>query len=306
MIKALLVLWIISAVLIIREQRFVRMIICISVFSLLSSLCFFMFAAPDVAMAEAVVTVFSTIIYIISFEKYYSSHTKRDSEGRKKTPVINYIFPLLFCLALLCLFVMFIPGNTSNSILKNRYMSSFSRDIGGINAVTAIYLGYRMYDTLFEALMLLVSISAIIHLSWYTDFFGSQEKYFGIQHSRIAVATIRIICPVLLLFGFYIMLNGHVSPGGGFQGGVILASFFICRYMISDIYDIPVGKAVKLEKIIYIGIVILGMLFIFFAAEINVPVIKTVYLILINLFIGMKVACGFFVIFYRFIAFERR
>ena len=30
--------------------------------------------------------------------------------------------------------------------------------------------------------------------------------------------------PVILLFGAYIFVNGHLTPGGGFQGGAVLAS----------------------------------------------------------------------------------
>lgn len=45
------------------------------------------------------------------------------------------------------------------------YSESAFRDTGAQNAVTAIYLNYRVYDTLFEALMLLISILAVIYFS---------------------------------------------------------------------------------------------------------------------------------------------
>ena len=43
-----------------------------------------------------------------------------------------------------------------------------------------------------------------------------------------------LILPILLVLGSYIILHGHLSPGGGFQGGVLLAGgvavyYFICR-----------------------------------------------------------------------------
>jgi len=37
----------------------------------------------------------------------------------------------------------------------------------------------------------------------------------------------RVIAPVVLLFGVYIVFHGEASPGGGFQGGVILGSGYI-------------------------------------------------------------------------------
>ncbi len=41
----------------------------------------------------------------------------------------------------------------------------FFVDTGATNAVAAIYLNYRVFDTIFEALLLLVSIIGIIHFS---------------------------------------------------------------------------------------------------------------------------------------------
>ncbi|WHH57698.1 hypothetical protein [Petroclostridium sp. X23] len=45
------------------------------------------------------------------------------------------------------------------------YQKYFIRDTAAQNAVTAIYLNYRVFDTMFEALMLLISIIGIIYFS---------------------------------------------------------------------------------------------------------------------------------------------
>ena len=47
--------------------------------------------------------------------------------------------------------------------LSEYYLQSFTEDTGARNAVAAIYLNYRIYDTLFEALILLVAIAAMLH-----------------------------------------------------------------------------------------------------------------------------------------------
>ena len=46
------------------------------------------------------------------------------------------------------------------------YLENSLPDTGAANAVTGIYLNDRLYDTLFETLLLLVCAAAIIHLSW--------------------------------------------------------------------------------------------------------------------------------------------
>ncbi len=41
--------------------------------------------------------------------------------------------------------------------------------------------------------------------------------------SSIVRTTSRMITPFLLVYGFYLIFYGHISPGGGFQGGVIVS-----------------------------------------------------------------------------------
>lgn len=56
--------------------------------------------------------------------------------------------------------ITFFPNEVADYIKNN-----FTKDTGAKNAVTAIYLNYRVYDTLFETLTLLVSIIGVIHFS---------------------------------------------------------------------------------------------------------------------------------------------
>ncbi len=41
----------------------------------------------------------------------------------------------------------------------------------------------------------------------------------------------QIICPIIFMFGLYIIVHGHLSPGGGFAGGVIMAGAFILQIL---------------------------------------------------------------------------
>lgn len=43
----------------------------------------------------------------------------------------------------------------------------------------------------------------------------------------IVEMAVRIMTPFIQLFGLYVIAHGHYSPGGGFQGGVILGSAYI-------------------------------------------------------------------------------
>ena len=48
------------------------------------------------------------------------------------------------------------------------------------------------------------------------------------RHESVVVTTfVRLAVPVAQLFGLYVLVHGHESPGGGFQAGVILAGTYI-------------------------------------------------------------------------------
>ena len=316
MISVFLLFWIASAFMIVCERSVIRIIIYSGIYSLISAACFLVLAAPDVAMAEAVISAFSTIFYIICLEKYYGlgadandmlrSRNGNGDAGGRVDVLKNILLPAGFTLLLFALFVYFVPDASVTPLLKNQYIAQFVQDVGGENTVTAIYLGYRVYDTLFEALMLLVSVVAVAHLSWYSDVEASDGSRSLINRSEIAVPTIRIVVPVLILFGIYLIMNGHLSPGGGFQGGVVVAAFYICRYMIYDIYDVKIGRFMTVEKCIFIGIVTVATVMVFLGIKIQTGFPREIYLIVMNALIGFKVACGFTMIFYRYIVFERK
>jgi len=314
MTEVLLGFWVISAIFIFFAKKINRVIIHFGVFSLLSSVGYLFLGAPDVAMAEAAISVFVTVFFIICIEKYYGRlkivRSEEASAKRLLKSFTKMLPALLFTIGLLGLFIYFIPDNPVSTYLKDRYLTMFMTDIGGQNAVTAIYLGYRVYDTLFEALILVISVVAVTHMSWSTATEVSDGPHSEIEKSGMAIFTVRIVCPIILIFAVYLIANGHISAGGGFQGGVAVATFFICRYLIHNIYDIHVHSVQKLEEIVFILIIVIPILVIFMGAlfftQGVVSISPELYLIAMNILIGLKVACGFFILFYRYIAIERR
>ncbi|WP_432823174.1 MnhB domain-containing protein [Trichloromonas sp.] len=53
--------------------------------------------------------------------------------------------------------------------------------------------------------------------------------------SLIVQTGVRLLVPFLQLFGLYVIVHGHYSPGGGFQGGVVLGSSFILLALAYDL-----------------------------------------------------------------------
>jgi len=89
------------------------------------------------------------------------------------------------------------------------------------------------------------------------------------QGMTIIVKTISSWVKVLIvLFGIYIILFGHLTPGGGFAGGVILASSYVLLMLAFGgefvKKDLPLSLVSKLDCLgafMFIMIAILGLIF---------------------------------------------
>jgi len=53
--------------------------------------------------------------------------------------------------------------------------------------------------------------------------------------SLIIEVAVRVMIPFIQLFGLYVIAHGHYSPGGGFQGGVVLGASFILMAIAFDL-----------------------------------------------------------------------
>ena len=87
------------------------------------------------------------------------------------------------------------------------------------------------------------------------------------QESIIIQTISRLLIPFVQLFGLYVIMHGHSSPGGGFQGGVILGASFILLGMAYGIDEVRHRFSLKnltifvsLGVFIYAGIGVLCLL----------------------------------------------
>lgn len=99
------------------------------------------------------------------------------------------------------------------------------------NSVVVVAFDYRAFDTLGEEFILFVSVSGVaLLLRQMRDEEEQEQMTPGIEEHRFAGAsdglklTSLILIPLLVAFGAYLVFHGHLTPGGGFQGGVVLAA----------------------------------------------------------------------------------
>ena len=67
------------------------------------------------------------------------------------------------------------------------------------------------------------------------------------KHESVIIHTVsRILTPFIQLYALYVIMHGHSSPGGGFQGGVILGASFILLAISSGIDEVKERFAERL------------------------------------------------------------
>ena len=93
-------------------------------------------------------------------------------------------------------------------------------------------LDYRAFDTLGESFVLFTATCAVTLLMCAAPGKKKEEHVFEAEVVRydndpIVRTVCKLVIPIILMFGIYVVLNGHLSPGGGFSGGAIMASALI-------------------------------------------------------------------------------
>jgi len=117
-----------------------------------------------------------------------------------------------------------IPFGAAKSRVREYYLDNGIEQTGATNVVTSVVVNYRGFDTLGEVTVLFlasIGLSAILYRR-------KEEKRKKRRKSSLILYTgCKFLFPLILLFGSYIFIHGHLTPGGGFQGGAIVASGFL-------------------------------------------------------------------------------
>ncbi|MFH1347072.1 MAG: MnhB domain-containing protein [Candidatus Margulisiibacteriota bacterium] len=130
--------------------------------------------------------------------------------------------------------------------------------------------------------------------------------------SSIVRTITRKLFPFILLYGCYLISHGHLSPGGGFQGGVILGAAIILLGLVDGVHiaekrfkENLLSMTKNIGMIIFILLGFAGMFFGYSFLSDFMPrgevgtVPSAGFILLLNLTIGFMVGTGIAVIFYR-------
>jgi len=159
------------------------------------------------------------------------------------------------------------------------------------NIVTAVLADYRGYDTMFETAVVFtagvacflllrrrdprpepkrvyrhVATGVIVEMKQVPAKEPSPSVFARIDddwvpHDLIIMNVCRLLIPFIQLFGLYVIAHGHHSPGGGFQGGVILGASIILlalswdlRTAVARMAETATGLMSAVGVLIYAGV----------------------------------------------------
>jgi multicomponent Na+:H+ antiporter subunit B len=187
------------------------------------------------------------------------------------------------------------------------------------NVATAVNFDFRGFDTMGEEYILfgaLIGTSMLLREMHREMREAQQQERTGrdVEHSHAVRFLGLVLTAILVLFGIYIVVHAHLTPGGGFQGGAMIGTGSLIVYLASsyEIYErlsppdlMQFGHAAGAGLYVAIGLLglIVGGSFLQnflpfgtvrqFASGGTIP--------LINATVGLEVAAGFAAVFREFL-----
>ena len=243
--------------------------------------------------------------------------TKRLAEltGMKAFRKLYGLLAAVMCLVIMGVLVYnvsFMPAYGSadaptNNEVAVRYLEKGQEETGVVNMVTGMILQYRAFDTFGETHVLFIATCAVMILLFLRgkeEKTGKRDYELDPEPDMILQTVARLFVPLILIFGFYILLNGHLSPGGGFSGGAVIGAGLIlynaafgftktARFFNEKIYDI-----IKVGSLALYALIITYYLFTGANDLTNIVplgtagnIISSGLILPINILVGLEVSC---------------
>ncbi|MBE5791177.1 MAG: hypothetical protein IJA93_07230 [Clostridia bacterium] len=208
-----------------------------------------------------------------------------------------------------------------SSEVSEFYVEHTLEHTGATNIITGIILNFRGFDTLGESHVLFIAVCSVIILLKMTpreeDALLHMQDYDEIikdQGEDLILSSLsRFLFPLICMFGVYIILNGNISPGGGFSGGAVIGAgliLYLSAYGYKRIRRFFTFNTFKTVSCLALLCYTASKTFHFVtgANEIHVPIPLgtpgTIFsgglLLPLNIFVGLVVACTMYALFTLF------
>lgn len=243
-----------------------------------------------------------------------------DVNGNKELIFLRMFYRIMavvFCVifvSLLIVTVSWLPptgseDNPVNNEVSKRYIERGLEETGAVNIVSGMILTYRAFDTFGETNVLFIATCCVMILLMVEDAASKKQQIdndrrYEPKNDVILQKIAFVLCPVIFIFGIYIVLNGQISPGGGFSGGAVIGAGLILyvsafgfkkanRFFNDHIYKIAKITALCMYGLIGTYFYITGANGIENHIPLGIPghILSGGIILPINICVGLEVAC---------------
>ncbi len=210
-------------------------VILFSIYSFMTAALFMDLDAVDVAFTEAAVGAGVTTVLMLSCLRL----TGRWERRPKHSPLLPLIVVATTGTALvygtLDAPLLGDPNAPAHQHVAPRYIEQGPIEVGMPNMVTAVLASYRGYDTFGETVVIFTAGIAVLLLLGIQEGPHTRPGRTAIGDQIVLRVVVKLLIPLILLYGLYVQFHGDFGAGGGFQAGVIFATGFI-------LYDLVFGE----------------------------------------------------------------
>lgn len=255
-------------------------LILVGAAGLITCLTFAWFSAPDLALTQIAVEVVTTVLLLLGLR--WMPRRIQIDEARRATLKARARRARDFALAVtvgvgLAALSLAVMTRPKVDVLARFFLERALPDAGGRNVVNVIIVDFRGFDTLGE-----ITVLGAVALTVYALLrrFRPAPETRGIPraqredaardaltsgdglptgHLRIAATIARMLLPVAGIISVYFLLRGHNAPGGGFVGGLVMATGIIVQYMTSGVLWVESRLRVHPQSWVGFGLLAAGI-----------------------------------------------
>ena len=148
-----------------------------------------------------------------------------------------------------------VPFGEDRNTVGDYYLDNTAEQTGSVNTITSIIVSYRGFDTLGEVTVLFLAATGLGAI-----LFDKKGKKRRLQNASLIVrVSAQLIYPFIILLGAYVFIHGHLTPGGGFQGGAIIATGVLLMFMSYRSFDVNHKALTYMESLAGITFVVIGL-----------------------------------------------
>lgn len=223
-------------------------VIAFIVLGLLLSLVWMRLLAVDVALTEAAVGGGATgLVLLRACARLLPVEADGALPGLRLQVAVGVLCAVVgACLAA----VILSPPEPAPSLAPA--VAAHMEDVGLNNPVTVVLLAYRALDTLLEKVVLVLGLIGVWALAPDLFWGGRPASLRAAVPSGTLTFLARVLPPIGVLIGIYLVWNGADHPGGTFQGGTVLAAMWLL-VMMADLGDPPETRALRLRRLVAVG-----------------------------------------------------